>query len=386
MRILRVASKTLVELWREPSHLALMLFFPVLLVLFYYVAFGQAAEGGLGTYLPILVLDRDAGGTGAGLVAAMRDLEFEGKPVLDVDLVSSEAAARSSLLERKAALLLIVPPDFGQALAAARAGAPRASPAVLQVVGDPGSDSFVFARSFLTGLLREFTSQAAGYPAEELPLVYEFLPGTGTMSDFDFGVPGTIVFGIAFAVITTPIALVRENVAGTLRRLRLTRLRAGELLGGVALAQMAVVALQVPIAFASALILGFRSHGSLWLAAGICALLGLAAVGVGLLIACFSRTEGDAVNLALGALVPLVFLSGAVFPLPAVSLGTIAGHDVQVYDLLPTAHGAEALRRVLVFGDGAGALAYELAALATLSIALLAAGIVLYSRLRMRKG
>ncbi len=386
MKVLRVAQKTLVELWREPMHLALMLFFPIILVLFYYVAFGQTESAGIGAYLRVLVLNRDTSGAGEQLVAAMDALEFEGKPVLDVDMVASEEDARIALLERKAALLVIVPPDLGEALAGASGGVPRASPAVVEVVGDPGSDTFVFARSFLAGLIREFTFEAAAVKEEGPVLTYEFLAGTGTMSDFDFGVPGTIVFGIAFAIITTPIALVREKVGGTLQRLRLTRLSAGALLAGVTLAQMAIVAVQVPITFASAVALGFQGHGSLWLAAGICALLGLAAVGVGLLIACFSRTEGDAVNLASGALVPLVFLSGAVFALPAVSLGTVAGHDVQVYDILPTTHGAEALRRVLVFGDGAGVIAYELVALAVLSAAILAAGVVLYRRLQMQRG
>jgi len=41
---------------------------------------------------------------------------------------------------------------------------------------------------------------------------------------------------------------------------------------------------------------------------------------------------------------------------------------------------------VLVFGDGAGAIAYELIALAVLSAAILAAGVVLYRRLQMQRG
>ena len=71
----------------------------------------------------------------------------------------------------------------------------------------------------------EFAREAAGWEGDTLTVAYELLPGTGTMSDFDFGVAGNIVFGIMFVVITASTVLVRENVTGTLRRLRLKRIK-----------------------------------------------------------------------------------------------------------------------------------------------------------------
>jgi ABC-2 type transport system permease protein len=402
MKVLSITRKTLLELWREPLLLALMLFFPIVLVGFYYVAFGQTEEG-LSTYLNILVINEDAGATveddasfdfaqddsldfaqgahwqaGTTLIWTLRATEFEGEPVFDVQIVSDRRAAEIALREHKASLLLAIPPDFTQTLV------DQASPAVLSLLGDPGSDDFVFAHSFLGGLVRQFAQEVVGGQDDAWTIAYEFLPGTGTTSDFDFGVGGIIVFGIAFGLITTATVMVRESATGTLRRLQLTRASAGDLLLGVTLAQMAVAAVQVPITFGAAWAMGFRSNGSLLLAMGIGLLFNLSVVGLGLIVACFSRDDGEAANLGSGVLVPVVFLSDALYPMPDLPLFSIAGRTVQVYDVLPTTHAAEAMRRVLISGDGPGAIAYELAATTVLSALLLALGVILYRRLRLR--
>jgi ABC-2 type transport system permease protein len=399
-RTLSITRKTLLELLREPLLLGLMLLFPPMLVGFYYIAFGQT-ESGLATYLHVLVVNEDAGVTmtdgtsldsqdrrwqaSEELIEVMRETEYEGQPVFDVAVVTDRRAAEIALRERKASLLLAIPPDFTQAVVDGSAGVDRASPAIVSLVGDPGADSFVFARSFIEGLLRQFTKQVMGWQDDTLTVAYEFLPGTGTMSDFDFGVGGVIVFGIMFTMISTATVLVRENVMGTLRRLRLTRVGASDLLLGATLAQMVAAAVQIPITFGAAVAMGFRSNGSLLLVMGIGLLLSLSAVGLGLIIACFARNDGEAANLGAGALVPMVFLSGALYPMPDVPIMTIAGRTIQIYDILPATHASEAMRRVLVFGKGPGAIAYELVAMTLLSVSLLAMGAALYQRLQMRK-
>ncbi|MBN1218926.1 MAG: ABC transporter permease, partial [Anaerolineae bacterium] len=241
MKILSVARKSLLELWREPQLLGLLLFFPVVLVGFYYLAFGHT-EGGLAAYLDVLVVNNDTGAAlpdqstwpaGNELLDVIQAAEFEGQPIFDVAVVADPHAAEITLRERKAAMLVVIPSDFSQALVEGMAGTGRVSPAAVALVGDPNNGNFMFARSFMEGLVRQYTLQAMQWSDEHFTVTYEFLPGTGTMSDFDFGVAGIIIFGIAFVVITTATALVRENVQGTLPRLRLTRARAGDLLIGV---------------------------------------------------------------------------------------------------------------------------------------------------------
>jgi len=392
MKALSIARKSLLELLREPLIFWLLLLFPAIFVGFYYIAFGQTEEG-LATYLSLLAVNDDAGAkmdggrywqAGADLIAVMREAEWEGDPIFDVQVVTDRRAAEIALRERKVSLLLAIPQDFTRILLESVSGTGDASPATVSLAGDPGSDNFVFAHSFLNGLVREFAGQVAGRQDAPLTITYEFLPGTGSMSDFDFGVVGLIVFGVMFVIITTATVMVRENVTGTLQRLRLTRAGAADLLAGVTLAQMVAAAIQIPITFGAALAMGFCNNGSLLLAMAIGLLLNLSAVGLGLIVAAFARNDGDAVNLGSAVMVPMVFLTDAMYPMPDAPLLTIAGRTIEAYDLLPASHAAAAMRRVLILGQGVGEVAYELVAMTVLSLLLLAAGIALYHRLRMR--
>jgi len=140
----------------------------------------------------------------------------------------------------------------------------------------------------------------------------------------------------------------------------------------------------VLLGFATALLLGFEPRGSLALAVLVTALLSLSTVGLGLLVACLARPDGEAANLASGLLVPLAFLSGAMFPLPPCPLGSLYGRTIDATHLLPSAHAAELLRRVLIFGDGPGPLAYHLVALLVLGALTPGLGIAAFGRLRLR--
>jgi ABC-2 type transport system permease protein len=179
--------------------------------------------------------------------------------------------------------------------------------------------------------------------------------------------------------------MVREDIGGTLRRLRLTRVRAFDLLLGVTLAIMLVALVQVPITLGGALLMGFQNNGSLPLVLGITLLISLNSVGIGLIVACFARTPADATNLASAAMVPLIFLTEAMYPMPALPIGSIGSRTVQLYDFLPATHASEALRRVTIFGEGLTDITYELTMLVILSIILLAAGVLLYQRRRLSK-
>ncbi len=377
MKILAIARKTLLELWREPLLIGLLLLFPVLLVIFYYVAFGQTKDG-LASYLKLLVMNDDAGPAGTALVEVIRETEYNGDLVFDVTIATDRNTAEIALREHKAALLLVIPSDFTQSLTVQQA------PATVRLVGDASSDSFVFAQGFLDDLVQRFARQAAGRKEPTL-VTYEFLPGTGTMSDFDFGVPGTIVFGVMFMTVATAMILVRERVSHTLRRLRLTRASARDLLLGITLALLIVSLVQAPLTLGAAVALGFHAQGSLVLAMGIVLLLGLSAIGLGLIVACFAHNDGEAANLGSVVGVMMALLSDALYPMPAAPVATIAGRTIELYDVLPPTHAGEAMRRVLIFGEGADTIVYELVMMAVLAALFLTVGVIFYRRVQMRE-
>lgn len=384
MKALGVARKTILEFLREPLLLGVLFGFPVLMIGFYYVAFGETEEG-LAKYVVVHVVNEDDGEMGRQLIERMRGEEFEGKPVFAVSEVSDRRDTEIALREHKATVLLVIPPGFSESISAVSAGE-DVPPAVVSLVGDLTSGEYVFARGFVYALLREFAVSAAGAPPGDGPpaVSYEFVPGTGTMSDFDFGVPGLIVFGIMLLAVSSAQTLVREHVNGTLRRLQLARSGAADLLGGVTLAHMAIALVMVPFTFGAAYAMGFRGNGSLLLAALIGLLLCLSAVGLGLITACFARNDGDAANISAGAGVIMVLMSGAMYPLPEAPIFTVAGFTFEAYDFLPPTPASEAMRRVLVLGDGPAAVSAEIVTLAVISALYLAAGVILYRRLRMR--
>jgi ABC-type multidrug transport system permease subunit len=385
--IFRIARKTLLQYWREPQLLLFLLAGPPLLVALWYVIFLPAKDR-LGDYLKILVLDNDSAAESDALVDGLRAVEFEGRPALDVKTVAGEDTALNSLREGKGALLLILPAGFTQALADARAGRPESAPPMIEYVGDPGSFNYVFAKGFVEPYVRGFVQSESGRG----PVVsgnYEFLPGTGASTDFDAAVPGLLVFSLLFLIISSASTLVQEEMQRTLARFRLARVSGFQLVGGVSLAQMVMAVLEVSAGLLAAAAFGY-GRGTDWLQparlfplAGITALFALPVIGLGMIAAAFSRTDGDAASLGSLFLVPLVFLSGILFPMPAVPLFTIAGRTVGLYDLLPSTLATEAIRKAVTLGD-ASALAFPVFGLILQTGIILWIGATLYQKRKLK--
>lgn len=390
MKAIRIAIKTLRELWREPMLLGLLFIFPILLLAFYFIAFSKTNQN-LASFLKILVLNQDQNVLNNNsmlpasdqLIQLLQEAEYEGSPIFEVSTIDSREKAEIDLREHKATLLLIIPQNFTQNLLAVQTGL-AIQPINLTLIGDPYADNYAFTRSILDDYIAGFINQSAGRQ-ENLTLSYGFIPGTGTMSDLDFGVAGLIVFSLMLITVTTAMTLTRENVNHTLRRIRLTTASAADLLLGVTLAQMVIAVFTVPFTFGAAWLMGFRANGSLILAIGIGLLLSLSAVGLGIFCSCFSHTDSEAANLSAIVGVLMALVSGAMYPMPKAPLFTLGSRTIQIYDFLPPTHAGEAMRRVLVLGDTVGDITYELAMLVLLAAVILVIGIFFYSRLQLRK-
>jgi ABC-type multidrug transport system permease subunit len=387
MKLLAIFLKTLREQRRDLLLLVLSLIFAPVFVLLYRAWFPSGS-----TTYGVLILNQDAGVQTAGgatlsageqISEALKAVVYaNGSPLLSVRPVADRGAAEPLLKDRQAALLLIIPPDLTASIEAARRGeAVEASPVTL--VGDLTNPYYAVA-AVLAGSAVDQVIQAGTGQVRPIPFVEEPLGASAARTEFEIYVPGLLVFATMMMMFTVAMTVVREAENGTLRRLQMACVGSLDLLGGISLAMMVIGVAAVLLTIATAWAIGFRSEGPMWLAVVVGAMTSVSIVGVGLIIASLSRTVTQAFLIANFPLALFMFFSSAVFPVPRMTLFTVAGRAIGLYDILPPTHAVVALNKVLTLGAGVGDVIYELAALVILSAVYFAVGVWLFSRTHLR--
>jgi ABC-2 type transport system permease protein len=138
------------------------------------------------------------------------------------------------------------------------------------------------------------------------------------------------------------------------------------------------------LTFLVAMALGFESQGPIWAAIVVGAITAIAVVGVGLIVAAFSKTVSQAFIIANFPLIFFMFFSGAVYPLPRIRFFEVAGRIIGLYDIIPPTHAVVALNKILTLGAGLLEVLYEIISLVLLSALYFAIGIWLFHRRHMR--
>ncbi len=169
-----------------------------------------------------------------------------------------------------------------------------------------------------------------------------------TRSRVDFVAPGVLALAVLSTSLTAlSISTGFERAAGVLRRLRVTPLSTGRLVGAKCAGVLVTEAIQVAVLAGVALALGWRPHGgagSVAAGAAVLVLGSLGAAGIGLYLAGRLRAE---VNLAAtnGLYVALLLASGFVVPLTS-----FPSWVARVATALPPGAMAQALDRATIHG------------------------------------
>ena len=269
----------------------------------------------------------------------------------------------------------------------------------LIIRGDTGSMNFGTTQGILVGILSQYKDGVVtstqnsvrgtpgAQPTEYLSSTVEPINGTANYTIFDFQAPGLIVFAIILLATTIATSLTREIERGTLARLRLSKMRAFDLLFGAMIPWSLIVVAQVVILLIVAIAIGFSWQGginSILLAILVGVIGGIASISLAMIIASFAKNDRQAANLGTLIAVPISFLTGAFFQLPQASIGTFLGQSFQIYDILPWTHTIDALRSVLTYGGGWNDISYQVGLSVLLTIILFVIGVVLFSRTRLR--
>jgi ABC-2 type transport system permease protein len=383
MKLMSVLLKSLREQMRDLLGLSLSLAFAPFFVLIYWAMFPSGS-----TTYGVLVLNQDSGiqasnGStmveGDALVEALRGVSYpDGKPLLKVGQVESRADAENRLRNRDAAALLVIPEGFSRSLDAARSGSTEEG-ARVTIVGDLANPYYAVAAVMATGTVDAYVQRSAEL-TRPVGLIEEPLGASGARSEFENYVPGLLVFAVILLLFQAAMVVAREVEAGTLRRLKLTRMSSFDYLGGVSASLVVVGSAAVLLTFATAWALGFHSQGPLWVAVVVGAATTLSVIGVGLVVACFCKTVVQAFLIANFPLGLFMFFSGAIYPIPRLPIASIGDRTVGLYDVLPPTHAVVALNKVLTLGAGIGDVTYELGALLVLSALYFGAGVWLFRR------
>ena len=299
-RIFALILKELTSLWKDPKTRAVLLVPPLVQVfIFSYAATFDVS------HVPLAIWNEDNGAISAELVR-----RFAASPAFHVAAVPDHPAAAAALLDAKDVVAVLhVAQDFSARVLAGRA-------ASVQLLLDARrSNTALLVGGYATTIVQGFALEYQ--PVHIPPLSIEvrdwFNP---TLDPLWFILPGLVaVLSLVVTMLVASLSLARERELGTFEQMLVTPLRPHEIMIGKAVPAAIVGILEAHIVVAAAL-LWFRLPftGSVALLELALLVYMLAAVGVGLAISSFARTQQQAI---LGVFVfasPAIVLSGFASP------------------------------------------------------------------------
>ena len=387
MRFWAVFTKSIREQWRAPLVLFLTLIFAPLIIYLYSLFF--PGEGS--TVYSILILNQDSGvqANGVsfhaidGIEDALKNVTYaDGSPMLRIKEAGYFNEVESMLRERKALVYIIIPEGFSRTMKDTHPGN-NPEPITLTFGGDLTNPYYAVAAVLATSAVDSYVQQEYGI-TWPVSYVEKPLEGSGTRTEFEIYVPGILIFASIMLVFTAAMTITREVEAGTLKRLAISRMKTFDLLGGTSLTLLIVGITAELLTFLTAIALGFQSNGPLWLAFLVGTLCSLSIIGVGMLLAAFSKTVSQAFILANFPLGIFMFFSGAMFPMPSDTLFEIAGRGFGLCDLIPARHAVDALNKIMTLGLGFKDVTYELTALIVLTLVYFMSGVWFFRKRQMQ--
>ncbi len=334
-RTLAVAVKELLQLRRDWRTSLTLLGMPIVLLLIYGYALSFDVRD-----VRLAVIDQDGTAASRALAQAFLSSGYfrevaRGRDPRVVDRQIDTARAQAAL---------VVPADYGAALAAGREVA-------VQLVLD-GADAqmattvLAYARQIVASVSPPVRIAGAPGPAVALPLVW-FNPD---LSSARFLVPGLIAFILMVtSVIATALAVVREKERGTMESLRATPIVAIELLLGKTLPYLLIgsasAAGSLTLAWA---LFDVPVRGSLFWLAVVTLLFLFGGLGWGVFVSSLADSQQVAFQAALiSSMLPTLLLSGFIFPIssmpPVLRLIT---------HVVPARYFLVALRAIVLKGVG----------------------------------
>jgi len=327
-----IAAKDLKIILRDRNALLMMFLVPMLIISVSGLALGGDFQQNI--QIGVLIVDLDNDEISRGLVEFLEDVD-----ILDVDMESNEFAARDRVKNQEYGRLVIIPLGFTESVMAGQ-------DTELLIITNPTEESQntvlekiveSYASRISTNVVVVKTASAYGIPVHSEEQIQEIVDtaeqfvqpppvevrvesttsNLAEFSSFTQYVPG---FAVMFLLFTTvqigSVSLIKEQEAGTLRRLVTAPISRAEIIGGKIASTFirGFVQLTVLMYFGNVVFgldLGSDTLALLILIAAIT----LASTGLGLLVAVLVNTADQADSVSLLLVLIMSAMGGSWWPL-----------------------------------------------------------------------
>jgi ABC-2 type transport system permease protein len=301
--------------------------------------------------------------------------QFTNTTYLDVAHVArSRAELEREIVAGRAQVGIEIPPDYARNLALGR------SANVLVLID--GSDSSVATQALAAAngvvLQNALVKLLAKAQMRELPVdAHPVMLFNPDMRSANLLIPGLIAILLTFSgTILSAFAIVKERERGTLEQLMVTPVSPLAVVIGKILPYMALAYVELAIVLVLMRVI-FRVpiYGSLTLLLLLASVYLLALLSFGLLISSRAKSQMEAMQKAMGIMLPSILLSGYVFPIGALP------KPLQLFaQLLPATHFIRISRAIIIRGASFADLWPSVAALLAISAVLIAASARAFQR------
>lgn len=358
-RIAHLVRKELIELRQDPRLFGLVIIAPIVqLTMLGYAATTDIRD------VPMVVVDQDRTRESRDLIARF-DVS---QNFVVVDTASSITDVDGYLDRGLAWMALTVPAGYGDDVKSGR-------PAAVQVVAD-GTDAsstnvaLGYAGRLVAGYAQEIAAETGAEATGPLVGADVRVWFNERLESREFMIPGIVA--LLLLVITTNLssmAIVREKEVGTLEQLNVTPLARSELILGKLLPYALIGMIDVLLVVTVAVFwFEIPLRGSVPLLFAMSFVYLLSTLGLGLFVSTISSTQQQAMMTAtFFLLLPMVFLSGFVFPIE-----NMPAAIQPVTYLIPLRYFLVIVRGIFLKGVGLEVLWPDAAALLASGIVILA--------------
>lgn len=352
-RALAMLAKETIQMRRDPATLAMAVALPLIQLFLFGSAINTNPR-----HLPTALLMADQGREARDITAALENTQY-----FDLVPYRSEAEANRALAHGNVLFVLNIPADFSRRLV-------RGEKPELLLDAD-ATDSVAIAAATAT-----LPTIAARAVSRDLPVTVANGPGAPMSFNVHARynpeqitaysiIPGLIGVVLTFStLILTTIAITRERETGTMETLLALPLLPLEVMFGKIVPYIGLGYVQlITILFAATFAFGVPVQGSIVLLLGAVGLFISCNLALGFTFSTIARTQMQAQQMAMFAILPSMLLSGFMFPFAGMP------RWAQFFgEALPLTHIVRICRGILLKGLGAADILPDIVPLAIFAV------------------